>query len=227
LRPEKNIERLLAAFRTVVSQVPRAQLVIVGDGPERHRMTSMVQQTGLHDQVRFLGARRDIPEVLNALDIFALSSRMEANPVSILEALSCGIPVVAPHVGSIPDTVRHNVTGRLAVPLDGNDLAGHLVELLVDRSLARQMGQVGRQDVLKHWTLQHMVDGYTHLIQEVYTSKVPRPVPELSATPMHVATKRPADGDPPLGRSRTPIEAGGTADGSTGDLAEPTAQVPR
>ncbi|MDA0658893.1 MAG: glycosyltransferase [Planctomycetota bacterium] len=93
LRPEKNLELLLQAFRAVVSRVPSVHLAIIGDGPERQNLTRFTEQWCLTERVHFLGTRRDVPQILNAFDVFALSSRMEANPVSILEALACGVPV--------------------------------------------------------------------------------------------------------------------------------------
>lgn len=171
LRPEKNLELLLKAFRSVVPLIPSVHLAIVGDGPERQKLTQLAEQWNLADRIHFLGTRRDVPQILNAFDVFALSSRMEANPVSILEALACGVPVVAPNVGSIPDTVQHLSNGRLTRPLDAGDLTQHLVELLQSRDLSRRMGRQGRQDVLSGWTLKHMVNGYTQLIRETYLAK--------------------------------------------------------
>ena len=96
LRPEKNHELFLRAAARVHSRVSRAHFVIVGDGPQRAKLESVAQHLNLVDRVHFLGTRHDIAELLSAFDVFVLTSKMEANPVSILEAMATGKPVVAP-----------------------------------------------------------------------------------------------------------------------------------
>ena len=91
--------------RRSASAVPEAVFLIVGDGPERPRLEALAEQLGVAPAVRFLGTRSDIPQLLSALDVFVLTSRIEANPVSILEAMAAGLPVVAPNVGSISESV--------------------------------------------------------------------------------------------------------------------------
>ncbi len=97
----------------MVRALPQALLIIVGDGAERPAIEQKADELGLSDNVRLLGTRHDVPEVLSAMDLKVLSSRMEANPASTLEAGACGLPVVAPNVGSLPDTVIHGETGLL------------------------------------------------------------------------------------------------------------------
>ena len=106
LRPEKNHAMLLQAIARVRRSVPTVKLLVVGEGPERDDIERLSAELGIADAVRMLGNRGDVSDVLAAADVFALSSHMEANPVSILEALACEVPVVAPRVGSIPETVR-------------------------------------------------------------------------------------------------------------------------
>ena len=96
LRPEKQHVMLIEAWSTVVKRLPDAVLVVVGDGVERSAIKNKTRELGLENHVRMLGMRSDVPEVLAGLDLKVLSSKMEANPASALEANACGLPVVAP-----------------------------------------------------------------------------------------------------------------------------------
>ena len=171
LRQEKNLQLFLRSAALIRRQLPTARFVIVGDGPERQTLEQTAAATGIHDSVHFLGARDDIPRLLSALDVFSLSSHNEANPVSILEAMSVGLPVVATRVGSVPETVRHDVTGYLVEPGDAEAAAARCLELMQDPPKARQMGSAGRREVLNRWTLDAMVAGYEDLITEIYQRK--------------------------------------------------------
>lgn len=130
LRPEKNHELLLRAAQIVKARIPEAVFLIVGDGPQRPGLEAFARQLDVASSVRFLGTRSDIPALLAAMDVFVLTSRMEANPVSILEAMAAGLPVVAPRVGSIDESVSEGVTGYLTEPNCVEPVAERLVELL-------------------------------------------------------------------------------------------------
>lgn len=168
LRPEKNHALFLEAAAKVRERVPGTRFLVIGDGPERLRLLALAHQLKLNDAVHFLGNREDVPQLLNLSDVFALSSRMEANPVSILEAMACGVPVVAPRVGSIPDTVSDGLTGYLVEPHEASPLAARIEELLLDGPRRREMGREGRVSVLANASLSRMVDGYQDLIEFLY-----------------------------------------------------------
>jgi glycosyltransferase involved in cell wall biosynthesis len=174
LRPEKNHAMLLEAIAQVRRKLPEAALLVVGEGPERSSIERRAKELGIADAVRMLGNRSDVPAVLATADVFALSSHMEANPVSILEALACEIPVVAPRVGSIPETVLENETGYLVDAGNAAMMAEKIQSLLSDESVRERMGKSGRRLVVNHWSLDKMVKGYEQLIAAIYTSKCPR-----------------------------------------------------
>ena len=100
-----------------------------------------------------------------------LTSKMEANPVSILEALATEIPVVATRVGSVPTTVIDNQTGFLVEPSNADDLTAKVSMVLEDFERASQMGRNGRDLVEKNWSVEAMVRGYEDLITQVYSRK--------------------------------------------------------
>jgi glycosyltransferase involved in cell wall biosynthesis len=171
LRPEKNHAAFLQAAAKVRQQIPDAHFLIVGDGPDRLMLEALSHDLQLDDAVHFVGSRSDTPELLAAMDVFALTSRMEANPVSILEAMAAGKPVIAPAVGSIPDVVLDGATGYLTAAGDVEAVANRLTELLSNAALARSFGSCGRALVEDHWSLEGMVEGYENLIEEIYTRK--------------------------------------------------------
>ena len=173
LRPEKNHALFLQAARRVLDQLPQAQFVIVGDGPERPRLERQVRELGLAEAVHFLGNREDVPAVVSTFDVFALSSDNEANPVSILEAMSLGKPVVATQVGSIAESVHDGRTGYLVPVGDAPAMAERWLELLDNPLEAKSLGAAGRAQVVAHSSLSAMIDGYEQLIEQIYSSKDP------------------------------------------------------
>lgn len=172
LRPEKNHELFLQAARRILDVRCDAHFLIVGDGALRPRLEALRDELRLSGNVHFLGTRSDIPEVLSVVDVLLLTSHMEANPVSILEALACAKPVVATRVGSIPETVHDGENGYLVAPGDADGLARRVTELFSDAALARRLGQQGRRLVVERWSLDRMVEGYQELIESIYRSKL-------------------------------------------------------
>jgi len=172
LRPEKNHALFLEMARRLVQQLPATRFLIIGDGPCRDSLEQAARELGLTLHVLFLGSRDDVPRLLAAMDVFALTSHIEANPVSILEAMSVGRPVVATDVGSIHEAVVDGETGFLLRPGDAAGLAERVTRLLCDQSLRRSMGAAARRAVVERWSLDAMVRGYERLIQSVYDRKV-------------------------------------------------------
>jgi glycosyltransferase involved in cell wall biosynthesis len=150
---------------------PETHFVIVGDGPERAQIDAWIDELSLRGHVHLLGTRSDTERILAGWDAFALTSHNEANPVSILEALASGVPVVATRVGSVPETVVPGETGFLATPGDEREVSSHLLALLDDPALAKRLGQSGRERVVARWSLDSMVEGYMELIERIYDRK--------------------------------------------------------
>jgi glycosyltransferase involved in cell wall biosynthesis len=171
LRPEKNHELFLAGARRVLETFPAAQFLVVGDGPRRSELEAASRELGIASAVHFLGSRGDVPELLAACDLVALTSHNEAAPVSILEALSTGVPVVASNVGSVNETVVDGETGRLFPAGDVGAFSQASIELLSNPSRRRSMGAEGRRRVMARWSLDAMVRGYEQLIERIYATK--------------------------------------------------------
>jgi glycosyltransferase involved in cell wall biosynthesis len=173
LRPEKNHELFLEMARRVARQLPATRFLIIGDGPCRAPLEHRARELGLQQNVLFLGSRNDVPRLLAAIDVFVLTSHIEANPVSILEAMSAGRPVVSSDVGSIHEAVADGETGFLVAPGDAEGLAHRVLELLHDPSLSRLMGKTARRAVIERWSIDAMVGGYERLIETIYWRKSP------------------------------------------------------
>ncbi len=185
LAPEKNLEMLLDVAARTRRAVGDAQFLVIGDGPLRENLRERVRQLGVGDCVHFLGWRTDVAELLAALDAFLLTSHIEANPVSILEALASGVPVVSTRVGSVAETVTA-AHGFLVAPGDAAGMAERLVYLLGTPGRAKAMGAAGRQAAIERWSLGPMVRKYECLIEEIYRRK--RPGYGLARAPAPVRT---------------------------------------
>jgi glycosyltransferase involved in cell wall biosynthesis len=197
LRPEKNHELFLEVALRVTRQVPEARFLVVGDGPERERLETRARQLSLADCLTFLGTRSDIPALLNLADVNVLTSNNEANPVSILEAMSCATPTVATNVGSVSESVLEGHTGYVAPPGDADCLAGWVVELMNNPLRRERMGNAARQMVVERWSLDAMVEGYEDLLAGLYEKKTgvqldfPERRPEIANTPEVAAKPEP------------------------------------
>ena len=172
LRPEKNHELFLEMASQVIHERPAARFLIVGDGPRRAFLEQFAHDLGIDANVHFLGSRSDVPRLLSASDVFALTSHNEANPVSILEAMSVGRPVVATDVGSIHEAIDEGRTGHLVPPGDAKQFAARVLDLLRDPRRAYVMGAAAREKVTNRWSLEVMVGGYERLIEKIHARKV-------------------------------------------------------
>ena len=168
LRSEKNHSMLVRAAAQLQSKHPTAHWIIVGDGPERQTIEGLAKELGIEDRIHLLGTRYDTPEILAALDVFTLCSLNEASPVSILEALACGVPVVATDVGSVSETVLHEETGLLIASEDTDGMVESIGRLLDDGPLRQTMGIAGRNLVVETGSLTSMVAGYQDLATTQY-----------------------------------------------------------
>lgn len=131
-------------------------------GPEEAEWGSSVRELAnelnVADRVRFLGPRNNVGAVMQACDVIAAPSRMEACPLVLLEAMILGRPVVATTVGGIPDVVRHGETGLLVPPEDPESLADTLRAILADGDLRRRLGTAARSDALNRFTPEAMAE---------------------------------------------------------------------
>jgi glycosyltransferase involved in cell wall biosynthesis len=153
----RDFETLLSAFAKVRAELPTAHLLIVGDGPYREQIESLVKDLDIMPHVTMAGFRRDTPKVLATSDIFVLSTAMwEGLPLTILEAMASGLPVVASDVGGIREEIVDHETGIVVPPKNPTVLFESLLSLLANKSKARAMGQRGQERVFEYFTLERM-----------------------------------------------------------------------
>ncbi len=158
--PVKDHAMLLRAFRRVATQRPDVDLLLAGDGPLRDQLTMQVQTLALTDRVHFLGVRRDVPELLAASDLFALTSISEAASLTLLEAMASALPVVVTRVGGNPEIVHDGEHGFL-VPRNDDEAAGEaMLRLLDNRELAGRLGDAGRARVSSAYRIETTIDRY-------------------------------------------------------------------
>jgi len=146
---------LLRAYR--ILNPSNAKVVIVGDGPLRAAVERHIDRNMLRGRVLLAGMRYNVPDLLAASDVFVLASRWEGLPLTIIEAMMAGLPVVATNVGGVTELVEHGVTGIIVPPGNAEALAMAIRQLLEDADLRRRMGQAGRQHALEKFTVDRMV----------------------------------------------------------------------
>jgi len=158
------------AIRTlarVVAQRPDARLVLVGEGPERVKIEEQVRSQGLEESVRLLGLRKDVARLLVAADVFLLTSISEGIPLTLIEAMAAGLPVISTQVGGVAEVVADGVSGLLAPAGDDAALAQHVLRLADDAALARHMGTCGRRRAQEMFAEDRMQADYCRLYDEV------------------------------------------------------------
>ncbi|WP_323720632.1 glycosyltransferase [Acetomicrobium sp.] len=141
----KNHKLLIEAFKLAVKECPKMRLWLVGDGELRPAIQNLVAEKGLSRYVSFLGIRADVAELLGQGDVFVLPSNWEGVPLTILEAMAAGKPVVATSVGGVPELVESGVTGILVPPGDVASLANAFLKLANDPKLRQSMGKEGQK----------------------------------------------------------------------------------
>ncbi len=165
--PTKGVGVLVDALETVLAQVPEAVCVVAGDGPDRCSLEERARRRNLGTRIRFLGERRDVPELLQALDLYVQPSLVEGFGLSALEAMATGLPVVASRVGGLPEVVDEGRTGDLVAPGNPSLLAERIVTLLRSRELRERYGREGRARAREKFPLDRMVRGWCRLYREL------------------------------------------------------------
>jgi glycosyltransferase involved in cell wall biosynthesis len=152
LRAPKDFVTLVRAMAAL--EPGAARLRIAGDGPDRPALEAEIDRLGLTERVELLGTRDDVPELLAGSDVFVLASDSEGLPMSVLEAMAAGLPVVASAVGGIPELVRDGETGTLVRPGDSAVLARAIERIVSDPVLRDRLGEAGRHRVEQEFSLE-------------------------------------------------------------------------
>jgi len=167
---KKGYEHAIEAARLLAERIPGLRFDVVGDGPLRGQLEEQVRNAGLAGTVRFLGQRRDVPELMRRFDCFVLSSVIEGMPNALLEAMALGRPVVTTSAGGSAEVVVDGESGFVVPPADPAALAAAVERVLRDPVLARSLGERGERRVRERFSLQAMLAA----IDALYLSQLAR-----------------------------------------------------
>lgn len=166
LSREKGPDVFLDAMERLARRVPDAAASVVGEGGERERARDRVREAGLGDRITFHGRVQGAARLYRAFDVFVLSSRTEGTPVSLLEAVDAGVPVVGTRVGGVPDVVRHEREALLVPPEDPAALAGAVGRVRRDRAAAMGRARRARSRLLSEFDPRPWMDRYERIYRE-------------------------------------------------------------
>ncbi len=162
--PQKNPLDWVRTAGILGRALPDTYFLLVGDGPLRPQVEAQLEIEGIAERTVLTGLRRDVPDMLAAMDVFLLTSLWEGLPRVIPQAMTMGLPVVANRADGTVEAIDHGKTGFLCDPGDLTDMAAYCVQLLRDRKLREKMGARGRERALQEFDIRHMV----HQIESLY-----------------------------------------------------------
>jgi glycosyltransferase involved in cell wall biosynthesis len=171
LSPEKNHRFLLTAFKLFADKGVNAKLVIIGDGPERDELRRATAQAGLEQSVLLAGYRSNARTLLPLFDVFALPSKTEGTPVSVLEAMEAGIPVVATAVGGVPELLDHGAAGIIVDGEKPENFAQALRRLHESPQARQELARRGRERVAEKYSIQTCAQSYQHVYERIAASQ--------------------------------------------------------
>ncbi|MCK4262308.1 glycosyltransferase [bacterium] len=157
LHKQKGHIYLLKAMLRIMREYPRAVLLVMGDGPLRTKLTIVCYKSLINNQLKFLGLRQDIKEIMALLDVFILPSLWEGMPNVLLEAMALGKPIVATRVGGVEELIEDGVSGALVPPADEEALAGAVIHILARPDKGRGLGKVARKEAERRFPVEDMV----------------------------------------------------------------------
>jgi glycosyltransferase involved in cell wall biosynthesis len=172
LTPQKGHHTLLRALGRVKAHHLAFNCLLAGDGPLRAELQQLAASLNIQNEVHFLGVRNDVPLILKATDLFALSSDYEGLGTTILDALFADCPVVATRVGGIPEMIQHEKTGFLAEKGDDEAFAGHLMTALNHPGYASELARRGKEAARQKFNVDAMVEGNLKVYQSLFVNPV-------------------------------------------------------
>jgi glycosyltransferase involved in cell wall biosynthesis len=167
LSPEKAHQVLFKAVARCAASEPRLRMIVIGGGPREDELRELACQLGIDSRTSFFGSRRDVPELLPGFDVACLSSVYEGVPITLVEAMAAGLPVVATDCGSVAATVEDGVQGYVVPVGDVEVFADRLRTLARDPVLRSRLGRSGRARVEAEFPIEATARGYQGLLTEL------------------------------------------------------------
>lgn len=174
LTPEKDLPTLIEAMAIAVRRDPSVRLAIAGGGACASEIAALARARGVEAHVRFAGDIRDVAGFLHQSSLFVLPSRTEGMPLTVIEAMACGLPVVATRVGGTPEVVEEGSTGLLVAAGDAPSMASAILRIHADAELARRMGDAGAERARSLFDVRSMVRSYESLYRELTDARAAR-----------------------------------------------------
>jgi glycosyltransferase involved in cell wall biosynthesis len=157
LHYQKNFPLFLEVAAEVCARLPQALFIIAGEGPERAALEEMSRRLGLAFRVRFLGFVKEMPELYQALDLLLLTSHFEGTPLTVLEAMAMGVPVVASQVDGVEEVLVDGQDGILVPPGNKALFVKEICRLLQDQRLLRRLSRAGQEKARRNYSAEAMV----------------------------------------------------------------------
>jgi glycosyltransferase involved in cell wall biosynthesis len=182
LAPQKDTESLIRAMAELSALLPERPVVLLlaGDGPDQHKLETLVQELGVARQVRFLGFRQDIPAFLAAIDIFVNASLWEGLSISLLEAMAAARPIITSSILPNAELITHQVTGLLVAPRSPGQIAHSIAYLAQHPDQAQQYAAAARQRVVEQYTIDRRLHESWKLYLDLVQSRSQQPVIQSS-----------------------------------------------
>lgn len=176
LTPQKGHHSLIEAFARLAPDFPAAVLMVVGEGPLKEDLQGYAGRLGVADRVIFTGLRRDIPQLLAAMDVFVLPSLWEGMPNALIEAMASGKAAITTDFAFAREIVNSDRLGILVPPQDSNAIARSVASLLRDATRSKRLGEAARENVRLQFSITRTVDTYCSLFIEIMGQKGINPV---------------------------------------------------
>ncbi|UCE75376.1 MAG: glycosyltransferase family 4 protein [Methanomassiliicoccales archaeon] len=165
---EKGLEYLFQAMIEVIDKIPDVKLILIGDGEQRKYLEKLAVKIGIRDNLHFVGIKEHsaMPDYMAQAKLFVLPSLSEGMPLTLLEAMSSGIPIVATKVGGIPEVVKNGENGILVPPGDSKELSKAILRLMENKTLSDELGKNARKLIIDKYSL----DSAARKTMKVYTN---------------------------------------------------------